>query len=91
MKKEAIAERDVFTYGSKKNLKEGIIEEAHQKATAEYNRIIENAKEAINYEKIAAMTELKNQIANFSILIAEKILEKDFQIVLSSKNTSTSF
>jgi len=76
MKKEAIVERDALLSEAKK-IKESIIEEAHQKATAEYNRIIENAKEVINYEKIAAMTELKNQVANFSIIIAEKILEKE--------------
>lgn len=76
MKKEAIEERDALLSDAKK-IKDGIIEEAREKAKFEYNRIVENAKETINFEKIAAMTELKNQIANFSIIIAEKILEKE--------------
>ena len=76
MRKDALADRDALLTEAKK-IKDGIIEEARLKATSEYNRIIENAKETINYEKIAAMTELKNQIANFSINIAEKILEKE--------------
>jgi len=76
MKREAIEERDALLSEAKK-IKDGIVEEAREKAKVEYNRIVENAKETINYEKIAAMTELKNQIANFSIIIAEKILEKE--------------
>jgi len=76
LRKETIAERDAVLSEAKK-IKDGIIEEARVKATVEYNKIIENAKETINYEKIAAMTELKNQVANFSIIIAEKILEKE--------------
>ena len=76
MRKEAIEERDALLTDAKK-IKDNIIEEARMKATVEYNRIVENAKETINYEKIAAMTDLKNQIANFSIIIAEKILEKE--------------
>lgn len=76
MKKEALEERDLMISEARK-IKETIMEEARDKAKIEYNRIVENAKEAINYEKIAAMTELKNQIANVSIIIAEKILERE--------------
>lgn len=76
LKKEALEERDALLSEARK-IKDNIIEEAKLKAKEEYNRIIENAKESIAYEKIAAMTELKNQVAILSINIAEKVLEKE--------------
>ena len=54
-----------------------IIEEARAKATAEADRIVDAARENINYEKLKAMTELKNQIANLSIEIAEKLIRAE--------------
>ena len=56
---------------------EQIIEEARSTATAEANRIVESARESINYEKLKAMHELKNQIANLSIEIAEKLIREE--------------
>ena len=56
---------------------EQIVEEARTKATAEADRIVENARENINYEKMKAMTELKNQIATLSIEIAEKLIRAE--------------
>ena len=53
---------------------EQIVEDARNKATEEANRIIDTARENINYEKLKAMHELKNQIANLSIEISEKLL-----------------
>ena len=50
---------------------EQIVEEARAKA------IVEAARENINYEKMKAMTELKNQIANLSIEIAEKLIRAE--------------
>lgn len=54
-----------------------IIEEARAKATAEADRIVDAARENINYEKLKAMTELKNEIANLSIEIAEKLIRAE--------------
>ncbi|MBR1798648.1 MAG: F0F1 ATP synthase subunit B [Bacteroidales bacterium] len=56
---------------------EQLIEHARTKAKEESDRIVESAKESINYEKLKAMHELKNQIANLSIEIAEKLLEAE--------------
>ena len=56
---------------------EQIVEDARGKATAEADRIVEAARENINYEKMKAMTELKNQIANLSIEIAEKLIRAE--------------
>ena len=59
-----------------KQLSDKFIEEAKVKANEEKDRIIENAKEVIEHEKMAATTEIKNQIADISIKVAEKILGK---------------
>ena len=56
---------------------EEIVEKARAEATKEADRIVETARENINYEKLKAMTELKNQIANLSIEIAEKLLRAE--------------
>ena len=53
---------------------EKIVEDARTKATEEADRIVENARESINYEKLKAMHDLKNQIATLSIDIAEKLM-----------------
>lgn len=56
---------------------EQIVEDARVRATAEADRIVEAARENINYEKLKAMHELKNQIANLSIEITEKLLRTE--------------
>ena len=58
-------------------IRDNMIEESKTKANQEYNRILEAAKESIHFEKMAAITELKNQIATLSIDIAEKILKEE--------------
>ena len=56
---------------------EQIVEEARTKAQEEANRIVDNARENINFEKLKAMHDLKNQIANLSIEIAEKLIRAE--------------
>lgn len=56
---------------------EEIVENARATATQEAQRIVESAREAINYEKLCAMHDLKNEVANLSIKIAEKLLEQE--------------
>ena len=74
--KEARNERDLLLAETRK-IKDTILEEARQKANEEANRIINSAKESIHFEKMAAMTELKNQLADWSLEIAKKILQKE--------------
>jgi len=74
--KEAKEERDIILREAR-HVKENIIEEAKGKATQEANRIVESAKESIQYEKMAAITEMKNELASLSIEIAEKILKEE--------------
>ncbi|MCB2220895.1 MAG: F0F1 ATP synthase subunit B [Bacteroidetes bacterium] len=71
--KEAKEERDNILRDARK-VKESIIEEAREKANAEAIRIIDNAKETIEYEKLAAIHDMKNQVADLSIEIAEKLI-----------------
>lgn len=62
-----------------RQVKDKIISEAKQKANSEANIIIADAKRQIENEKEAALDEIKNQIAGFSIEIAEKILKKKLE------------
>ncbi|MBK7030093.1 MAG: F0F1 ATP synthase subunit B [Bacteroidales bacterium] len=73
---EAKEERDALMRDARK-VKEAIIDEARLKANEEANRIIENARESIQFEKMAAINELKNQIASISIEIAEKLIGQE--------------
>lgn len=73
---QARAERDNILKAARE-AKDSIIAEAKEKANSEAGRIIAQAQETINNEKMAAITELKNQVATLSIDIAEKILKKE--------------
>ena len=74
--KEAKAERDEMLRNARLT-SEKIVEDARLKATEEADRIVESARENINYEKLKAMHELKNQIASLSIDIAEKLMKSE--------------
>lgn len=74
-------ERDVIIKEARE-IKETIVGEAKTKATVEADRILLNARESIKNEKLAAIAELKNQVATLSIEIAEKILKAE----LSAEN-----
>ena len=56
--------------------KDAIILEAKTKASKEAEKLLAAARESIHNEKMAAMTELKNQVAVLSVEIAEKILKE---------------
>ena len=74
--KEAKVQRDELLRNARLT-SEKIIEDARTKATEEADRIVENARESINYEKLKAMHDLKNQIATLSIDIAEKLMKAE--------------
>jgi F-type H+-transporting ATPase subunit b len=73
---QARADRDALLKEARET-KDAIINEAKGKATTEANRLIASARETINTEKIAAINELKNQVASMSIEIAEKIIRNE--------------
>lgn len=74
--REAKNDRDAILNEARK-IREKMIEDARTKANEEAQRIVENAKERIENEKMAAITELKNQIALLSIEIAEKLIREE--------------
>lgn len=76
--RDAKEERDALMRDARK-VKESILDEAREKANEEAARIMENARENIQFEKMAAINELKNQIATISIEIAEKIIGKELE------------
>ncbi|HLP14567.1 MAG TPA: F0F1 ATP synthase subunit B [Flavobacteriales bacterium] len=79
--KQAREERDAILKEAR-DMKDAIVGEAKTKATAEADRIIAASRETIKNEKLAAIAELKNQVATLSIEIAEKMLKSE----LSAEN-----
>lgn len=76
--KEARAERDLILKEAKE-LKDKIVAEARTSAQTEGAKMIEKAKQEIDSQKVAALNEVKNQVATLSIEIAEKILRNQFE------------
>ncbi len=73
--KDAILEREKIVKEAR-DLKESIIRDAKVEAIVEANKVLENARAAIEFERIAAIADIKNLIANFSVEIAGKILKE---------------
>jgi len=59
-----------------REVREQIVEEAKQAAKQEGEKIVEAARQSIDYEKKKAIEELRKQMAELSINIAEKILKE---------------
>lgn len=78
---EARNERDRMIKEARE-IRESMISEAKEKAKSEGEKMITTARESIQNEKMAAITDLKNQVAQLSIDIAEKILARE----LSAEN-----
>lgn len=62
--KEAMATRD------------GIIAEAREKAQAEGRQLLEDAKKQIDAEKEVALRDIRSQVADLSVVIAEKVVRR---------------
>lgn len=73
---EARGERDAMLKDAR-DMKDKIVAEAKVTANEQADRIVAEARESIQHEKMAAITELKNQVAVLSIEIAEKILKEE--------------
>lgn len=59
-----------------KETKDRIVNEAKDRAKAEAAKIIADANAAIQTQKMAALTDVKNQIGNMVIEVAEKVIRK---------------
>src|SRR5687767_989034 len=60
-----------------RDIKEKIINEAKEQAKVEANKIITDAQAAITQQKMAALTDVKNQVGNLVIEVAEKVLRRE--------------
>lgn len=73
---EARQEKNIILKEAKE-MKDKIIAEAKEKTMQETARSIELAKRQIQSEKDAAINDLKKQVAELSVMIAEKVLKKE--------------
>lgn len=73
---EARMERDQIIKDARE-AKEKMIADAKEKAKEEGAKMIESAKEVIRAERTAAVNELKSQVAEISVQIAEKIIKTE--------------
>ena len=74
--KEARAEREAMLKDARE-LKNKMIDDAKQDAKIEANKLITQAQTAIEAEKKAAIADLKSQVAQISISIAEKVVREE--------------
>ena len=81
---EARMERDALLKEARE-MKDKMIADSKQEAQVQGERMIEQAKAAIDAEKNAAMSELKSQVSSLSLEIAEKLLKEE----LSNKEAQT--
>ena len=86
---EARMERDTLLKEARE-MKDKMVADAKNEAQAQGQKMIEQAKAAIQTEKNAAMAELKLQVSTLSLQIAEKLLKdelsnKEAQVKLVEK------
>ena len=62
-------------------LKDKMVAEAKEKANLEAQKSIEHARHQIESEKTTAISEIKKQVAELSVSIAEKIIKKDINTI----------
>ena len=74
--KEARAERETMLKEARE-MKNKMIDDAKEEAKTEANKLIAQAQASIETEKKAAIAELKSQVANLSIEIAEKVVREE--------------
>ena len=92
---EARIEREAMIKEARE-IKEKMISDAKEEAKSEADKMISNAQDAIESEKKSAITDIKNQVANLSIDIAEKVVKgelsdkgKQLKLVEDMLNDST--
>jgi F-type H+-transporting ATPase subunit b len=60
-----------------KDIRDKMIQDAKDKARKETNKIVADAQDVINQQKMAAITDLKNQVGNLVLEISEKVLRRE--------------
>ncbi|MCX6208202.1 MAG: F0F1 ATP synthase subunit B [Bacteroidetes bacterium] len=69
-----------------KEASDKMVAEAKDKAKAEYDRIVSDAQVAINQQKNAALTDVKNQVGALVIEVSEKILRRELSNKAEQEN-----
>lgn len=59
-----------------RDIKDRIVAEAKEQAKVEANKIIIDAQQQINAQKMAAITDVKNQMGKLVVEVTEKVLRK---------------
>lgn len=72
---EAAKEREVMLRAARA-ASDKMISEAKEKAGLEASKLVEQARQTIQNEKMKAMTEMKNEVGKLSLEIAEKVLRE---------------
>ena len=72
---ETRREKDIILKEGKE-LNEKIIAEAKATAAREAKKIIDQSRQQIQNEKTAAINDIKKQVAELSVMIAEKVIKK---------------
>ena len=54
-----------------------MVADAKERAKGEYDRIVADAQAAIEQQKMAALTDVKNQVGNLVIEVSEKVLRRE--------------
>ncbi|PIF06658.1 MAG: ATP synthase F0 subunit B [Draconibacterium sp.] len=73
---EARRERDLILKEAKE-IKEKIVAEAKDKAALEAQKTIDLARQQIQAEKTSAISDIKKQVAELSVMIAEKVIKNE--------------
>ena len=60
-----------------KETKDKIINDAKEEAKVQAAKIVADAQASINQQKMAALTEIKNQVGNLVIEVSEKVLRRE--------------
>jgi F-type H+-transporting ATPase subunit b len=75
---EARKEKDLILKEAR-DIKDKIVSEAKNQANVEAQKSIEFARQQINAEKTAAINDIKKQVAELSLMIAEKVIKKELE------------
>ena len=69
-----------------KEAKDKIINDAKDEAKVQAAKIIADAQLSINHQKMAALTEIKNQVGNLVIEVSEKVLRRELSNKTEQEN-----
>ncbi len=79
-------EERAMMFKEAKDTRDKIVNEAKDAAKAEANKIIAEAQQQIHQQKMAALTEVKNEIGKLAVSVAEKVLRKELSSVDAQSN-----